>query len=109
MDITIRDSILTRVSTVQFLGATLDENLTFNYHVKNVTTKIFNSVGVMRRLHCQLPADLMVKSYYSLVYSHLTYVLLAWGSSGCTNAANYSQIITMGSSPFTQFMIILLY
>ena len=42
------------------------------------------SVGVMRRLHCQLPADVMVKLYYSLVYSHLTYALLAWGRSGRT-------------------------
>ena len=25
--------------------------------------------------------------YYSLMYSHLTYALLAWGRSGCTNAA----------------------
>ena len=34
------------------LAVTLDENLTFNYHIKNVTTKISKSVGVMRRLHC---------------------------------------------------------
>ena len=41
----------------------------------------------MRRLHCQLPADAMVKLYYSLVHSHLTYELPAWGWSGRTNAA----------------------
>ena len=87
IEIRIRDSILTKVSTVKFLGIILDENLTFNDHVINVTTKISKSVGVMRRLHCQLPADVMVKLYYSLVYSHLTYALLAWGSSGRTNAA----------------------
>ena len=34
IDISIRDSILTKVSTVKFLGVTLDENLTFNYQVK---------------------------------------------------------------------------
>ena len=41
----------------------------------------------MRRLHCQLPANVMVKQllYDSLVYSHLT-ALLAWGRSGSTNA-----------------------
>ena len=62
-------------------------NLTFNEHVKNVTTKISKSVGVIRGLHCQLPAELIVKLYYSLVYAHLTYALLAWIRSGCTNAA----------------------
>ena len=60
IEIRIRDSILTKVSTVKFLGVTLDEHLTFNDHVKNVTTKISKSVGVMRRLHCQLPANVMV-------------------------------------------------
>ena len=60
IDIRIWDSILTKVSTVKFLGVTLDENLTFNDHLKNVTTKISKSVGVMRRLRSQLPADVMV-------------------------------------------------
>ena len=50
-EIRIRDSILTKVSTVKFLGVTLDENLTFNDHVKNVTAKISKSVGAMGRLH----------------------------------------------------------
>ena len=40
IDIRIPDSILTKVSTVKFRGISLDENLTFNDHVKNVTTKI---------------------------------------------------------------------
>ena len=60
-NITIRDSIRTKVSTAKFLSVTLDENLTFNDHVNKVTTKISKSVAVMRRLHCQLPADVMVK------------------------------------------------
>ena len=58
-------------------------NLTFNDHVKNVTTKIFKSVGVMRRLHCQLPADVLERRLHSSVY----YALLAWGRSGLANAA----------------------
>ena len=47
IEIRIRDSILTKVSTVKFLGVTLDENLTFNDHAKNVTTKISKSVGLV--------------------------------------------------------------
>ena len=34
IEIRIRDSILTKVSTVKFLGVTHDENLTFYDHVK---------------------------------------------------------------------------
>ena len=86
IDIRISDSILTKITPVKFLGIKLDENLTFNDHVKNVTTKIPKSVGAMRRLHCQLPADEMVKLNYSLVYSHLTCAFLAGGRSGHSNA-----------------------
>ena len=87
LGINIRELILSKVSTVKFLGVTDDENLTFNDHVNNVTSHISKSVGVMRRLHCQLPANVMVKLYYSLVYSHLTYALTGMGTSGRTNAA----------------------
>ena len=41
----------------------------------------------MRRLHCQLPANVMVKLYYSLVFSKMTCALLAWGRLGRNNAA----------------------
>ena len=34
-----------------------------------------------------LARSVMVKLYYSLVYSHLTYAFLAWGRQGLTNAA----------------------
>ena len=62
----------------------LDENHTFKDHVNKVTSNISKSVGVMMRLHYQLPAKVMIKLYYSLVYPHLTNVLLAWGRSGRT-------------------------
>ena len=68
-----------QVSTVKFLVFTLIENLTFNDHAKNDTSKISKCVGVMRRSHCQLPADVIVKLYCSLVNSHasdLQYALL---------------------------------
>ena len=101
INIRIRDSILIKISTVNFLDVGLDENLTFNDHVINVTAKISKSVCVMRRLHCQLPADLMVKSFYSLVYCHLTYALLAWGRSGCTNAAKIECMCSQESTQIT--------
>ena len=48
-------------------------------------------VCAMRRLPCQLLADVMVELYYSLVYSHLTYALLARGRSGYNNAAKITR------------------
>ena len=120
LDIQIRETILKKVSTVKFLGVTLDENLVFKDHVNKVTSNISKSVGVMRRLHCQQPANVMVKLYYSLVYSHLTYALLPnyWHGEDrevlmllrlgvlTGEHVNYPQIITKRFSLFTQFMIL---
>ena len=58
LNIKIQESILTKVSTVKFCGVRL-ANLTFKNDVNKVTSNISKSVGVMRRLHCQLPADVM--------------------------------------------------
>ena len=51
-NITIQDSILTKVSIVKLIDVPLDENLTFNDHVNMVTIKMSKSVGVSRRLYC---------------------------------------------------------
>ena len=40
LDIKIRETILTKVSTVKFPGVILDENLTFKDHVNKVTSNI---------------------------------------------------------------------
>ena len=80
LDIKLQEKILTKISTNSLVLRSMKILLlrTFN---------ISKSVGVMRSLHCQLPANVMVKLYYSLVYSHLTYALLSWLRSGNTNAA----------------------
>ena len=47
LDIKIRETIFTKVSTFKFLGVTLDENLTFKDHVNKVTSNISKSVWHM--------------------------------------------------------------
>ena len=55
-------------------------------NVNKVTTKISKSLRVMRRLGGQLPADVMVKLYYFLLYFYPMYAVLACGRSVRTNA-----------------------
>ena len=111
-DIKLRDSILTKVSTVKFLGVTLDKNLTVNEHPKKITTKISNSICVMRRLYCQLPVTILwCISIRLMLYWHgedLEVLMLLSLSVLTGEHANYSQIITKRSI-FHSIMITLLY
>ena len=47
IEIRIRDSILTKISTVKFLGVTLNENLTFDDHVKKTSLLKYLSLLVL--------------------------------------------------------------
>ena len=51
----------------------------------------------------QLPADVMVKLCYSLVNSHMTYALLAWGRSGRTNVAKIERAHRRVRKLFTDY------
>ena len=65
LDIKIQESILTQVPKVKFLGVTLDKNLIYKDHANKVTSNIYKSVGVMKRFHCQLPANVYGFKLYS--------------------------------------------
>ena len=75
IEIRNRDLILTKVSTVKFLGITLDENIMFNDHVKNVPTKIIQFCWCYEEItaHCQFRLDeLCVFSafFYNFLFSY---------------------------------------
>ena len=41
---------LSRVKTTKFLGLTIDENLTWKYHIDNITKTISCNIGVMNKI-----------------------------------------------------------
>ena len=78
------NSLALNLKTMQKMTLRLMTLMTLRLMTMQKTSLLkYLSVGVMRRL----PADVMVKLYYSLVYSYLTYALLALGRSGLSNAA----------------------
>ena len=68
-----------RVKTFDFLGVTLDENLTWKPHTDKVATKLSKYSGIMNKLKNYLPRYIMKALYNSLVQSHLNYAILMWG------------------------------
>ena len=66
---------------VKYLGVLLDEHLTWNYQINNVSKKISRGVGILSKLKSCMETKLLKSIYYSLVYSHLNYGIQAWGSA----------------------------
>ena len=81
LQITIGQHTLERQKSGKFLGVILDEKLTFKEHISAITVKVSKVVGLFYRLKNLFPLDVIYKLYYSLVYPHLNYCILAWGSA----------------------------
>ena len=89
-DILIDGVKLTRVgmdceeTSTKFLGISIDETLSWKNHIANLNSKIARSIFSIKQLKNVLPQSCLQTLYFSLVHSHLTYGLLAWGSANAS-------------------------
>ena len=88
----IDDTPINWVDKIKFLGVIIDNKLNFKEHVNTISSRISRSIGVIRRINNQLTNSVLLKLYYSLIYSHMTYGILAWGNSSNFNVNRISRI-----------------
>ena len=77
--ININGTELERVENFNFLGLTINENLSWKPHVNKIANKISKYSGVLCRLKHFLPSHILKTIYCSIIQSNLNYSLLAWG------------------------------
>lgn len=71
--------ILVEVNEVKYLGINIDNSLTFQSHISDISQKVSKVTGVLWKAR-HLPLSIKLKIYYSLVYTHINYAILVWGS-----------------------------
>jgi len=67
--------------TAKFLEITIDSNLDFNYHIKQLETKLVKSVGILRKVKLFLTLNSLRQIYFAIFQSHLQYGLIVWGNT----------------------------
>ena len=50
LNITANGNLIGQVSEFNFLGITIDENITWNPHIRNTSIKIARVIGILRKL-----------------------------------------------------------
>ncbi len=86
-DISIRNTKLNRIGnhcdekSAKFLGILIDENLTWKEHLSHINKKISRALFSMKQVKNVLPKQCLRTLYYSLIHSHLSYGILAWGNT----------------------------
>ena len=77
----INNSTIDRVTDFKFFGLIISSNLKWNKHINHVSIKVSKVIGIMFRLKCILPSDVLQILYNSLIMPHFHYCLLTWGST----------------------------
>ena len=60
LNITLNDHKIQNVKFTKFLGVTIDEHLSWKYHVNDIACKISRVIGVLNRLKGFLPLHILV-------------------------------------------------
>ena len=77
--ITIHGVEIEKVDNLNFLGLIIHLNLKWNSHVNYIASKLSRSIRLFIILRHTLTTDILVLLYNSLILTHMTYCLLAWG------------------------------
>ena len=70
-----------RENSIKFLGAIIDENLTWKNHIEVVENKISKNIGVLYRASHLLDFKNLLKIYFSFIYINISYANIAGAST----------------------------
>ena len=76
---------LQRVETVKYLGIYIDDTLSWNYQVKQLSKKLSRSNGILAKLRHYTKADILTQVYYSICYSYMVYGCTVWSLTSANN------------------------
>ena len=68
---------------MNFLGITLDQNITWKPHITKMAIKLARVAGVLNKLKHISPQHILLTIHNSLIQPHLIYGLYLWGLN-CT-------------------------
>jgi len=91
--IRVDDRNVDHVDNAKFLGVIIDDKLNFKRHVNDLARKLSRSIGMMNRISYFVPPFAKRKIFYSLVYSRMSYGLLAWGMSSARTKNTMERLI----------------
>ena len=69
---------------VQYLGLTIDSNLSWKYHIESICHKISKSIGIIAKIRHYVPRRVLLSVYNSLIVPYLTCGTCVWGNCALT-------------------------
>ena len=70
--------LINRVNKSKTLGVVIDDHLTWNTQIDNITKKVSKGIGMLRRIKEYVSTSTLIKVYDAIVLSHFDYCSLVW-------------------------------
>ena len=67
------------INNSEFINVIIDENLTWEQHIKALSKKLASCTGSLNRIIQFLPKNMHKELYYTLFESYLAYGVTVWG------------------------------
>ena len=81
VELKLDDFPIKKKKTAKFLGVIIDENLSWDAHIKSLKQKLSYATSTLNRIRDSLPVHTYRELYYTLFESHLTYCISVWGGT----------------------------
>ena len=81
ISLNIDNNTITEISETKFLGVMVDNQLSWNAHIKHISNKISKSVAILRVLRDIFPKYILKSLYQTLTYPYFNYCNLIWGTA----------------------------
>ena len=72
---------LERKHHIKYLGVTIDDSMSWKYHISYICTQISRNTGIISRLRHYVSLKQLKELYYNLIYPYISYAIIAWGST----------------------------
>jgi hypothetical protein len=76
---------IVKVSSIKFLGITIDDKLSWKVHIKNLECKISALIGILSKIRYKINSDVSNLIYEAFIMSQLNYCNIIWSSGYKTN------------------------
>jgi len=77
---------ITKVQKVKFLGLTIDNYLSWNFHIEEIKPKLNKACFAIRSLRPYLLYEVVRMIYISYFHSSVSYGIIFWGNSSQNNS-----------------------
>ena len=68
-----------QVTTTESLGVHIDQNLNWDFHIKEISKKIASGISAIKHIRNFVPREILRTIYNSLIQPHIDYCSVVWG------------------------------